>query len=161
MNFWCQNWRPWKAKTSISHYTYCNLRSRRTMEFDEKCSAKGNRTSFKIRAAGTQGVDFSDFGTVSIFHFTFCRISPSLCAHQDPPRTHPGPSGENSHTLDRQKGRRISRYQLYIQRFFLWRQIYIDTKHVFRIIIYVYMYLYIYIYIHLFIYMYLLYTKMY
>ena len=26
MDFLCQNGRPWKAKTSISHYTCCNLR---------------------------------------------------------------------------------------------------------------------------------------
>ena len=46
------------------------------------------------RAAGTQGFDFSDFGTVTIFHFRFCRSSLSLWAHQDTTETQPGHCGQ-------------------------------------------------------------------
>ena len=57
------------------------------MKDDEKYIAKGRRHSFKIRAAGVQGFDFSDLGTVSIFHVTF----------SGPTGTQPGPTGDPGH----------------------------------------------------------------
>ena len=87
----------WEAlRSKNKHFALYLLqfkRSRWIMKFDEKCNAKGHRISFKIRAAGAQGLDFSDLGTVSIFHFTFCRISLSLWAHRDPTGTHRDPPG--------------------------------------------------------------------
>ena len=46
----------------------------------------------KIGAAGAQGFEFSDLGTVSILHVTFSKISYSLWAYRGSTRTQLGPN---------------------------------------------------------------------
>ena len=86
----------WEASRSKNkHFALYVLpfeRFRWIMKFDETRTAKGHPKPSQIGAAGAQGMDFSDLGTVSIFDVIFSWISLSAEPNGDPTGTQPGPN---------------------------------------------------------------------